>query len=571
MKRRISLFRWRHMPIGQKYVMVFILSVVLFMTAGSIVWQQFDRTKASIDDYIEQTDAVQNLNQLSIIMHNKDLQLADYIITKKNRHIDRYENLKEQAEDILTHLQEIISSDQQDRINYLIEKNEELDLLFSDTVKDIDLELTDSYIATTRDSSDGLRTAINETIQKLIHEIDDDQEGKLGDSQQNMQMSLNVLAIANLSAVAIGIIVLLLVSRNISRHLQTVVRVTTEMAKGNFSVESIDYEGRDEIAQLATAVNNMKDNFRSILMNFDRATNRVNESSETLSTSAHEVQQSSEQIAITMSELASGAESQANSTSDLLKNMNNFVQIIQTSEEESEQMREESDDILQITDEGAELMFNSVEQMNQIDHIVAQAVEQVKGLDRQSAQISNLVAVVKDIAEQTNLLALNAAIEAARAGEYGAGFSVVADEVRNLAEQVAESVSEITTIVNEIQSETGNVVQALNRGYEEVQAGTEQIVKTGENFTEINESIMKMANRIDSISNNMKNIATSSEHMNSLIEDVSAVSQQSAANVEEAAATSEETSSVMDEVAKNADELASLADELREQIDFFTT
>lgn len=568
-KRKFSLFRWRHMPIGQKYVMVFILSAVLFMTAGTLVYQQFQRTQASMDDYIEQTETVQDLTELAIVMQNKDLQLADYIITKNSRHIERYEESIEDSEKIFANLKETIGTTNAEALNFIMEENEKFDVLFNDMVRDIDLDLSEEYIAATRSDSDGLRSTIVEAIDRLIANIDETQESNLENSQKNMQFSLNLLAVANLSAIAVGIIVLLLVSRNISNHLKRVINVTTEMINGNFGVEPIDYEGRDEIAQLANSVNNMRESFRNILINMDETSNRLNDSSNHLATSANEVQQSSEQIAISMSELATGTETQANSTADLLTHMNNFVNIVQTSEKESEQMAEESTEVLSLTEEGAGLMSSSVQQMNQIDKIVKQTVEQVQGLDKQSAQISNLVLVVKDIAEQTNLLALNAAIEAARAGEYGSGFSVVAEEVRTLAEQVTDSVSEITTIVNEIQAETGQVVQALTKGYEEVQEGTVQIEQTGESFTHINEAIENMTERIKSISNNMENIVTNSDHMNNLIEDISAVSQESAANVEEAAATSEETSSVMEGVAQNADELNELADELKRELEIF--
>src|SRR5690625_1316096 len=131
-----------------------------------------------------------------------------------------------------------------------------------------------------------------------------------------MELSVILLVIANVAAVDVDIIVLLLVSRRISKHLHNVVHVTTEMAKGNFSVRPIQYEGTDEIGQLSESVNNMRESFRTILLNVNRASTRVNESSEHLSTSAHEVQQSSEQIAVTMSELASGARSEEH-TSEL--------------------------------------------------------------------------------------------------------------------------------------------------------------------------------------------------------------------------------------------------------------
>src|SRR5690606_29110537 len=248
---------------------------------------------------------------------------------------------------------------------------------------------------------------------------------------------------ANTLAIVLGIVLLLLVSRGITKNLQKVVHTTNEIANGNLVAKPVDYNGKDEIGQLANAVNLMKNNIQDILFKVATAANTVSTRSGELSQSADEVSEGSEQIASTMEELSSGSENQANSASSLAESMSDFVQKVRLSEENGLEVANTSEQVLALTNEGQELMKSSVVQMNQIDQIVSSAVEKVRGLDKQSTEISKLVSVIKDIADQTNLLSLNAAIEAARAGEHGKGFAVVAEEVRKLSEQVATSVGEI--------------------------------------------------------------------------------------------------------------------------------
>ena len=135
--------------------------------------------------------------------------------------------------------------------------------------------------------------------------------------------------------------------------------------------------------------------------------------------------------------------------------------------------------------EGDEAMNLTVQGISEIRETVSETAKKVKRLGETSQKISRIVNLISNFAAQTNLLALNAAIEAARAGEEGRGFSVVAEEVRDLAEQSATSTAEIEQLVEEIQSQTNEVVAAMETGTEQVVAGTKLVQNARDKLTQI--------------------------------------------------------------------------------------
>jgi len=270
-----------------------------------------------------------------------------------------------------------------------------------------------------------------------------------------------------------------------------------------------------------------------------------------------------------MEEIASGTESQASHAADLSNAMGTYVEKVEEANENGERIHQSSHEVLQLTEGGSKLMLQSIEQMATIDRIVQDSVQKVQQLDVQSGEISKLVTVIREVAEQTNLLALNAAIEAARAGEHGRGFSVVAEEVKKLAEQVASSVSEITHIVETIQTDSSEVAISLQTGYKEVEKGTSQLKTTGETFEKISESVQVMVENIQTVSESLMMIKSTSQEMNSSIEEIASISQESAAGVEQTSASSQQTSSSMEEVAASSEELEKLAVELNHLIQQF--
>ena len=380
-------------------------------------------------------------------------------------------------------------------------------------------------------------------------------------------LSLNFIVMG--ITLLIGIVVIWLFANNVTNPIKKVTEQMTHIANGNLTVDELDIKSKDETGQLANGLNDLHTNLKNMIQNISNASQLISSHSEEMTQSANEVKVGTEQISKTMEEIASGTESQASLSGDLSTSMGMYVEKVEEANDNGERIYQSSNEVLQLTEDGAKLMRQSVEQMSNIDRIVKDSVVKVQQLDVQSNEISKLVTVIKDVAEQTNLLALNAAIEAARAGEHGRGFAVVAEEVKKLAEEVSKSVTDITQIVSRIQGDTSGVVDSLQTGYSEVEKGTNQLKTTGEKFRKINDSVKEMASAISVVSDHLTLMKSTSQEMNSSIEEIAAISEESAAGVEQTSASAQQTSSSMEEVASSSEELAKLAIELNDLVKQF--
>lgn len=387
--------------------------------------------------------------------------------------------------------------------------------------------------------------------------------------EKELYASVTSILVKQIFVSLIGILliitVILLYSNWIVRNINKLNDMAQSVANGDLSV-TLEMKTQDEFGKLTKTMNQMQENLRGMVSKISNASEIIKGHSGELLQSANDVKAGSEHVTIAMQELATGSEKLANNTINLVTIMDTFTTKVQDTNENGDEVKMSSREVLQMTNEGKRLMETSSQQMIKIDEIVQEAVRKMENLDSQSQEISKLIVIIKDIADKTNLLALNAAIEATRVGEHGKGFAVVADEVKKLAEQVASSITGITGFVTNIQSDSKKVSESLQTGYIEVEKGTIQIKNTGETFNHISLSVSTMVNRIESISESLSIIAEKCRDMNDTIEELAPISQESAAGVEQTFAASQQINSSMEEVTGSSEQLSRLAGELNQVV-----
>lgn len=370
-------------------------------------------------------------------------------------------------------------------------------------------------------------------------------------------------------SILIGIFLMMMIKRTITRPLQQVTKAVEIVSNGDLSQEDINHKSKDEIGILTTGVNTMKENLRRLIQNIQSNAEHLSAAAEELSASTEEVTATNENISsqvATTSKVTEGSAKAANesaiATDETAQGVHRIAEAVQTLNHASTNARG-------ISTNGVSILGQAKSQMDVISNSTSLVNQLVDKLAKQTEEIEKITGVITDITDQTNLLALNASIEAARAGEHGKGFAVVAEEVSKLADQSKESANLIVALTQEIKADTKNVEKAVENSLVSVQDGVQIIVDAGTSFATISEAINTMTSQIEDVSATAEQLSAGAEQVSASVQEISSGTQQTAGSIEVIVNAMGEQISTMVQVSEVAQDLSLSAQRLNEEISSF--
>ena len=331
------------------------------------------------------------------------------------------------------------------------------------------------------------------------------------------------------------LIVIFAMVRKFMRPLKEVVESVRAACQGEIGVK-VSVSTKDEIGTLATSYNQMLD----LIVYLVRQTQ---ESSRRLSQSSNEILSATEQQ-------ASGSAEQAASISQTTATMEELASTYRQIAENADQVVTMAEASLGSAESGQQAVSNTLSAMEHIKTRTQSSANKILALGERSQQIGQVLSIINSIADQTKILALNAAIEAARAGDAGKGFSVVAIEIRKLAESVVASTSEIGTIMTEIQSSANDLVISTEQELKQVQSGVELAHTTGESLDRILDLVEQTTIAAKEISAATQQQKSATDQVVKAMREVAAVAQQTAAGSRQVASAAEALSGMAKESAQ---------------------
>lgn len=505
----------------QVKILVPILMIGLFFSCFMVI--QYEETKKNLDLVKEMeekyfmTITKADLLKLSVVQVQQ--WLTDASATS---YMDGFEEAEYYANQVNTILQELKALNPEDDTD--IDVIQKSFLPYYETGK----QMAHAYIEEGRDAGNILMETFDSTAEEINQNVDNYSEmakKNIAISIENIESSIGkTIQLMIFGSIIVLIVILasiIFIRRKIVSPIKKILDKIKSMANhGGDLTQRIEFKSHDEVGALAENFNKMQESFRLMIKTILEESNELgkkmtqtNDTIYKLSVMIHEIQETTEELSSAMEETASSTETMTTITSQVEEEVKEITEKVEIEAEHAMDIKKRAYDLMQtaITSKDKAVFVNQNTQQG-----LKLAIEQAKEIE----QINVLSSAILQIASKTNMLALNASIEAARAGEAGRGFSVVADEIRILAENSKDTVTKIQSANDTIVKAVG---QLIENAQEMSQFVNQEVIKDYKMFVETGSQYQKDADMMSNLLHVFRDVSSNVDQsmyavVNSIVE-----------------------------------------------------
>ncbi|ACB86407.1 methyl-accepting chemotaxis protein [Natranaerobius thermophilus] len=317
-----------------------------------------------------------------------------------------------------------------------------------------------------------------------------------------------------------------------------------------------------EIRQIEVGMGQLFGSLRQMVGKIQISAEQTQEYAKSLASGIEEANEAINQIATTVNDISSGAEEQSQATDQTLQGVNERLEQVERISSNAKSAQETAEQMEQVIEDSSSKVENLIKSSEETAENNQKAREMIKKLTDQAEKITEIVNVVTDISEQTHLLALNASIEAARAGDSGQGFAVVAQEVRNLAEESGKSAEEISNLIYKVKEMVNEADRLVEQSVNNSRQGAEYADTARNALKEIVTAVHRVAEKVDDVQSGAQVLKESIQEVQDSVQKINEIAQSNAAGAEETAASTQEHTATMDEMNTSSDNLSKISEEL---------
>jgi methyl-accepting chemotaxis protein len=271
------------------------------------------------------------------------------------------------------------------------------------------------------------------------------------------------------------------------------------------------------IAESSQVLNGNVEEASSSILELGAAGEELKQTASSLTSQINDVSGSIEEMIRSVRQVAENTDGLASALSDTSASITQMADSMAQVDGAAAETASLSTQVIALSESGRERVQQTIAGMDAIREATTSADHVIRVLGSRVGEIGAIVDVIDDVADETSLLALNAAIIAAQAGEHGRAFSVVADEIKDLADRVLASTKEIGALIHSVQAESGNAVDAIERGTRSVQSGVDLSAEAGVSLEEITRAARASGERIEEIVRAVREQSRDASHLSELM------------------------------------------------------